>query len=393
MGTPSLLRLLPLLLFIAGCATGARPLDAGRAIRHVTHPDGGELMELRGIVHVHSRYSHDSDGRIGQILKAAAKTGTDFIVVTDHNRFHVAGETGFYEMKERRLLLLSGIEYSTRVGHLLDLFPSLLHSKRLPPVDLVALILSSGGFPVVAHPTAGSRPWQDWGIEGLLGLEIYNVASDMREDAARIPGRVLRALVGRSDVVLASVDMPRKNIELWQQLEKRGRSMLIVAASNAHGIEIGGDFNWDDYRNSFGLVANRVWVRSFDTDGIREAFEAHRLYVAFDSMGDPAGFEFSFSRGDRRWIFGERVPYGGAGSIEVTLPYEGMMVLYRNDKEVERKEGTSLVHPVAAGGRFRIEVFRRDPEFGQVFPWIISHPIEIADAPPTPSNGQGRGGE
>ena len=102
-------------------------------------------------------------------------------------------------------------------------------------------------------------------------------------------------------MVLASIDHPSRTLALWDGQEKQGRRLVGIAGANAHGRELGGRANWDNYLNAFSIAGNRVWVRQLDRAGLEEAVRAGRLYVAFDALGDPAGFEFEFWRREQGW--------------------------------------------------------------------------------------------
>lgn len=45
---------------------------------------GEKLLDLRGVVHCHSSLSHDSEGQIGDIARAASRAGLRFVAMTDH---------------------------------------------------------------------------------------------------------------------------------------------------------------------------------------------------------------------------------------------------------------------------------------------------------------------
>lgn len=361
----------------SGCVTAVTPPDENRALHRLRHPDGSELLELRGQIHVHTRYSHDSSGKLRHVWEAAKETGCDFVIITDHDRYGALPYRGFIEDRGRKLLLLVGIEYSSREGHLLDLFPSSFYDPKMPPQELLDLINSGGGFAVVAHPE-GKRRWKNWDLEGIGGVEVYNTAVDMGEEGPRLLGRTLRSLLGRMDSLLSSVNRPSGTIGLWEYLERRGQALVAIGASNAHGRRIGGSFNWDSYDNSFSVQSNRVWVRSFDRDGIREAIRAGRLYQAFDGLEDTAGFSFRYRTDSREWIMGQRVPVDHAGGeLRVESPSSARISLYRDGELQLSLDGVELVLPEAGPGVWRVELKIRDRKFGEWRPWIISNPIRI----------------
>ena len=50
--------------------------------RELSRPDG--LREVRGNLHVHSELSHDSRGKIEDIVAAAKRAGTEVLLFTEH---------------------------------------------------------------------------------------------------------------------------------------------------------------------------------------------------------------------------------------------------------------------------------------------------------------------
>ena len=359
------------------CSTAAERPDPHRTPRVLIHPDGTELRELRVVFHIHTKFSHDSDGSIGEVFDAAVATGCDALVITDHDRRDAWVHQGVHNWKGRPLLAIVGVEYSTRLGHLIDVYPRELYPPKAPVQELIDTIRAAGGMTIAAHPTGDKRPWQDWSLSGIDGLEIYNVSSDHREDLPRIPGRLFSAILGRNDTVLASLDVPRATLNLWDREEMTGRRLVGIGAANAHGFELDARANFDAYENNFALMANRLWVRSFDEAGFREALAAGRSYVGFDALGDPAGFEFDFVREDGRWIVGDSVPPGARGTLRVRTPLPGRIELVRDGVRVRQVFGTELRLEGAGAGVWRVEVTRRDGRFGAWHPWILSNPIRV----------------
>ncbi|MEE8142022.1 MAG: PHP domain-containing protein [Planctomycetota bacterium] len=383
--------LLPVVLLLASCTTAVVSPDPDRQPHHLKHPAGYELLELRGQIHVHTRYSHDSDAKIRDLFIAARNTGCDFVIITDHDRNRMLPYEGAYQMRGRRILLMVGVEYSSRIGHLLDLFPKGFYRPKTPPQELLRRMVFDGGFPVVAHPT-GKPHWQDWKIQHLAGMEFYNLASDMREGGGRLAGRLLRAMLGRRDAMLDSIDRPTRNLEVWELQEEQGRPLVGLGGSNAHGRRIGGMLNWDRYENAFSILSNRVWVRSSTMQGVEEAIRAGRVYVTWDGLGDPAGFRFEFRRGEQGWLLGEEVPASDSpGEIIIKAPRPARLQLYHNGKLLLSKDGTELRFPTALPGRWRAELYLRNPVFGEWKPWIITNPIRIRS--PEADNQVGHGNE
>src|SRR5262252_7032993 len=68
-----------------------RSLEELRSRRAVLPPVPGRL-DLKGVLHVHSRLSPDSRGRPEEIVAAAQEAGLRFVMTTDHNTRRVFQE-------------------------------------------------------------------------------------------------------------------------------------------------------------------------------------------------------------------------------------------------------------------------------------------------------------
>lgn len=105
------------------------------------------LPILKIDLHVHTKYS-DSSGSVRDILDAASQKGLDGIAITDHNT-----TKGWIEASklETKLLVIPGVEVSTKEGHLL-----ILGIQNPPPKGVDALTISDyarreGGVVIVPH--------------------------------------------------------------------------------------------------------------------------------------------------------------------------------------------------------------------------------------------------
>ncbi len=122
---------------------------------------------MRFDLHIHSCYSPDSSLSIDDILKKAVKKGLDGIAICDHNT--VAGS--YHAQKRARdlnlpLIVIPGIEVSTREGHLLVLGvrDNIQHELSLP--ETIRIAKNKGGVVIAAHP------FKKGGIGRVDGMEI-----------------------------------------------------------------------------------------------------------------------------------------------------------------------------------------------------------------------------
>jgi len=115
-------------------------------------------------LHVHTDYS-DSSGRLEDIVKVAVEKGLDGIAITDHNTCEAAALA--IRRYSDRIIVVPGLEYDAREGHLLA-----LGVVEAPPMGLSAPEVSRhlhrcGALVVVPHPNI---PLIGFGREDLKDL-------------------------------------------------------------------------------------------------------------------------------------------------------------------------------------------------------------------------------
>src|SRR5690606_20081997 len=115
-----------------------KQLEAFHAERKET-PVLTELNTYRGALHVHSYWSHDSEGTLARIIPAAKKTGIDFIFLTDHAHGNIdsfpRGYHGYYD----GVLIESGTEKQGFCTWPLD---SIIIDWRRPKDSIVKEVVS-----------------------------------------------------------------------------------------------------------------------------------------------------------------------------------------------------------------------------------------------------------
>ncbi|NLK99018.1 MAG: PHP domain-containing protein [Epulopiscium sp.] len=135
-------------------------------------------------LHIHSRYSHDSDVSVKDIIHEAERLGYDVISITDHNT--VKGSLEALEYKDSNVSIIPGAEFSTEFGHVLAYFIDDSIEKNTPKIDekrfdffkLVENIRSINGVIILAHPFNSKLKEHMEILNSIDGIERYNARLD-----------------------------------------------------------------------------------------------------------------------------------------------------------------------------------------------------------------------
>lgn len=107
-------------------------------------------MQVKADLHVHTIYSRDSLITPKDLVFYAKKRGLNAVAITDHNTVEGALKIA----KEADLLIIPGIEVSSRNGHIVALNVRDAVPKGLSVEETVDRIHRAGGVAVACHPFA-----------------------------------------------------------------------------------------------------------------------------------------------------------------------------------------------------------------------------------------------
>jgi len=136
----------------------------------------------RADIHMHTNLG-DGWASPARIIEEATYRGLHLIAVTDHD--HIEGAKRVEELLARLnspLQMITGVEVSTRQGHLLGLFVKKAPKAMRPVEESIETIKEQGGIVIVPHPFGRlvpslSRTKIDTLLEkgcAIDGIEIYN---------------------------------------------------------------------------------------------------------------------------------------------------------------------------------------------------------------------------
>ena len=146
-------------------------------------------MNFKIDIHIHSINSFDSSIQIEDLQEISRSKGLDGVAITDHDKY--------FNGKVQGLVVIPGIEVSTREGHLLSLGRVGDITAGLSADQTIRIIHDRGGAAILAHPydliRGGIKP--DQITEKLDGIETinskaypYTLSKHLAEKAAKKMG-------------------------------------------------------------------------------------------------------------------------------------------------------------------------------------------------------------
>ena len=158
-------------------------------------------------LHLHtSRHSPDSIMAPQLMVRRAREIGLDGVVITVHDWLWTEQELDELRAEADGLVVLAGIEVSTKQGHFLvyGVTDPFAVPNGIGVAELCREVHRQGGAVVAAHPYRWNQPFDDilkTEHPDLDGLELMsnNMDGDVRRRAAALNGRLKLAGLGNSD--------------------------------------------------------------------------------------------------------------------------------------------------------------------------------------------------
>lgn len=377
-------------------------------------------QDFRANLHVHSAFSHDSRGKIEDIVAAAKTVGTQVLMFTEHPAdsydFFKEGHHGTKD----GVLLVPGAEMK---GFLVFPTESLRGLDGGTPQEFSDLVRGRGGLMFLSH----LEERMDWQIQGMTGCEIYNTHADAKDEkkltaALKNPMWLINSAEHLrkypQEAFSALQDSPADYLKKWDELCQRsphtgisandahqnvgiivrltetrkarvedalGELLLEVDLAANPGLlllfknkkpgEVAFELQLDRYELSLRHVSTYLLMKELTKEGVWDALEAGRAYVAFDWIADPRGFDFAGAAGEVRHEMGSRLPFAEGLNLKAQAPLPVAWKLVRNGKTISESTGNTLDCTVTEAGNYRVEAWLRVA--GKKLPWILSNPIYV----------------
>ena len=154
-------------------------------------------------LHVHTNYSKDGESTVEEIIRAAEVAGLDAIAITDHDSVDGAKKALACETS---VLVIPGIEVTTKQGHLLVLGVSEIIPAGLDVETTVAIARRMGALLILPHPyhvwRHGVARRRKAGMMVVDAVESFNsryIVGSANRKAERIAMKLGKPCVGGSD--------------------------------------------------------------------------------------------------------------------------------------------------------------------------------------------------
>ena len=354
-----------------------------------------------GAVHIHSIRS-DGAGDRQAIAAAAARTGLQFVVVTDHGDATRQPDPPAYV---NGVLCIDAVEVSTNGGHVVALdMPVAPYPLGGEADAVIEDVTRLGGVAIAAHPDSRKPElaWADWTIP-VAGLEWLSLDSAWRSASRFGLARVaLHSLIRPGPALASLLDRPDRLLARWDEMASRTR-VIGVAGHDTHGgvarPEEGS--RWalpgaSSYDASFAAFSTRVVLGTpltgnagSDARSVMAALRAGRVFTGVDAVAAPAWVDFHATLGSAEVQMGEERPFVNDSMLTVhsTAATGTTAVLLRNGAEVLTSLTGELQYRPSEPGAYRVELRHA----GTRVPWVVTNPIylreEVAAAAQTPSAG------
>ena len=386
--------------------------------RSLTRP--GLLHEYRANLHVHSAFSHDSRGKIEEIVTAAKGAGTQILLFTEHPADHYDVFLDGHQGLRDGVLLIQGAETN---GMLVYPRQSIKTFLKSPPQEFSEIVRGRDGLTFLSH----LEERMDWEIQGLTGVEIYNTHADVKDEKRLLSSMknplwlVKTAELYRKypqEALSSLLDYPADYLKRWDELCQRfphtgvsandahqnigltvrladddkvvvedglGEQLLMLEKSVFAAIQpfpedakVGAvlfQIRMDPYEKSLRHVGTHLLLTELSQPAVFDALNQGRAFVAFDWIADATGFDFALESEGTRHEMGSQLKFNDGMKLTGQSPLPAQWKLIRNGELISTTDGNSFEFPVTTAGNYRVELWLDMP--GEPRIWILSNPIYV----------------
>lgn len=382
-------------------------------------PVVSELITFRGVLHLHSYWSHDSKGSIYELIAAAKLRNINFIFLTDHphgnlDSFPRGYKRGLYD----GVLVEPGSE---KQGF--DAWPLKegVVNWNTNKDTVSKQLVSKGGMVFYAH----TEEPHNWANPYFQGMEIYNFHTNVLEKKSTLPiitdflingskyrAWAYRTIFEKQTAILArwdSLNMHRKivgfsavdeheNVNFrarylkdgrvqWMGINTKPMDTVKVSFRNRWMFhepdQSGWIFRWmlvNTYETSFNNSVNYLFADTLTVANVSHHLIQGHHFTAFRFLADATGFCFYGEGKERRMagMMGDSIKVSDLKRLTAISPFPGRFTLIKDGKSLDVSSEDQYQYSFdkdLSKGAYRLEVEVKPGKEWQ--PWIYTNPIYL----------------
>jgi hypothetical protein len=187
---------------------------------------------------------------------------------------------------------------------------------------------------------------------------------------------------------------PEENFAKWDELLQQ-RPLAGVCSADTHArIRMGfiKDWRFPGYVPSLKVAREHLLLGPGAGGGnpalaspaeLIDALRTGHSYCGLDSLYPSDGFSMRVSNGQTSGGPGDFLPWTGAAHLQISAPPGSNLPLikvFRDGREIDEQEARTIDEPLDGPGRYRAEVFLRQPGvtgWGRWTLWVFTNPVYV----------------
>ena len=335
-----------------------------------------------GALHIHTTYS-DGTKDVDYVIKQAAKAGLKWIIITDHNTHKPLAHEGFHN----GVCVIAGCEITPqKANHLLAFGTTEDISEEIGERNYIDEVHKQNGICFAAHPDESIHRdnrqtplrWEDWSIDTIDGLEIWNYLTDWTDNYSINKNKLLQYL-NRHNMPKG----PTKNVLAWWDRLNNKKEHLVpaIGGMDAHAFRIGRHGFWvkiSDYYDFFTALNNVVLLDKPLSSDFKEAKEqiinalknANNIIINRKVI-NKTNVDFYIQNKGQKYYVGEIAELDNYTKLVAKLPCNALIRLIHNGVLIYETTSKVLEYDRLEQGKYRLEIYRNNK------PWIFTNPIKV----------------
>jgi len=199
-----------------------------------------DFVELAGMIHIHSNFSHDCAVPLENVCSEAKKADLDFICVTDHHSLEAENHAN--TAQKDKALMIVGVEVNDTnlENHYLVFNTKNVYSGRTAK-EYLELYHSENAVGFIAHPKEQRKckrfrkyEWNEQDVDSVAGIEIWNYVSSW-------VGKLNPRVFGIFSLLFPDMFVRKpisENLKFWDSMPEK--AAIGSADAHEHSIKIFG---------------------------------------------------------------------------------------------------------------------------------------------------------